>query len=247
MSPNTASGSGSSPVSERYQTLYEQFYSQQDLEWRAISATQKFKNIKDLSAGVSHQSVLEIGAGDGAITQLMCDAHFCAELEAVDISEPGVELLKARELPAYVHAQVFDGATLPYPDQRFDLVVLSHVVEHLEHPRQLLYEAARVGRAVFIEVPLEDTRALSPTYVPDHVGHINVYSPRSIRHLIQTCGLTIQREHVHPASLRAHRRSAGARGVMKYLMKRLALTYASEWAPSVFTYHASFLATPKVI
>lgn len=233
-------------VSERYQALYQQFYRQQDLEWRRLSATQKFENIRALTARIPHRSVLEIGSGDGSITQLLCDAQFCEELEAVDISESGIELLKARELPPYVSAHVFDGATVPYPDQRFDLVILSHVVEHLEHPRQLLYEAARVGRAVLIEVPLEDTRALSPQYTPDHVGHINVYSPRSIRHLIQTCGMTIQREHIHPASLRVHRHTSGSRGIIKYLTKRIALTYAPQLAPSLFTYHGAFLATPNI-
>jgi SAM-dependent methyltransferase len=176
----------------------------------------------------------------------MCDAQFCVELEALDIAESGVELIKARELPSFVSAQVFDGVTLPYEDQRFDLVILSHVVEHLEHPRQLLYEAARVGRAVFIEVPLEDTRALKPKYVPDHIGHINVYSPRSIRHLIQTCGMTIQREHVHPASLRVHRHTSGSRGIIKYLTKRVALIYAPQLAPSLFTYHGAYLAKPEI-
>lgn len=243
-SPSKPTPSGQQ-VSERYRALYQDFYSHQDLEWRSLSAAQKFENIKRLTRDVPHQTVLEIGAGDGAISALMCADRYCASLHVLDISETGIELLKARELEVVERAETFDGATLPYPDQRFELVILSHVVEHLEHPRQLLYEAARVGRAVFIEVPLEDTRGLSPVYVPDHVGHINVYSPRSIRHLIQTCGLSIQREHVHPASLTVHRHSSGRKGVIKYLTKRLALTYLPQWAPNLFTYHAAFLATPK--
>jgi hypothetical protein len=39
-------------------------------------------------------------------------------------------------------ARTYDGYRIPYGDKRFDLAVLSHVVEHLEHPRLLLYEAS---------------------------------------------------------------------------------------------------------
>ena len=44
-----------------------------------------------------------------------------------------------------VESKLFDGARVPYPDNSFDLAYMSHVVEHLEHPRQLIYEAARVA------------------------------------------------------------------------------------------------------
>lgn len=247
MPSSSKSRSGSQAVSERYHALYEEFYSHQDSQWRTLSAVQKYQNIKKLCFGIDHQKVLEIGAGDGAISELLCTDHFCVELHALDISETGIELLRARQLKGLCSAEVFDGATLPYPEQHFDLIILSHVVEHLEHPRQLLYEAARVGKAVFIEVPLEDTRGLNPKYVPDHVGHINVYTPRSIRHLIQTCGLEIREEFLHPASLKAHQHSSGARGILKYITKRIALNCSPQWAPNLFTYHASFLSVPQEV
>ena len=68
-----------------------------------------------------------------------------------------MEAIRAKNIPGLFDCKVFDGYTIPYDDNAFDLVVLSHVVEHVEHPRKLLYEAKRVARYVFIEVPLEAT------------------------------------------------------------------------------------------
>ena len=236
---------GNQGVSEQYQSLYEDFYTHQDPQWRALGADQKYDNIRKLCSHIPHQRILEVGAGDGAISERLCTRQFCTELYALDISESGINKIKQKHIPRIRQAHVFDGAHLPYPDQDFDLVILSHVVEHLEHPRQLLYEACRVGKAVFVEVPLEDTRSLSPQYIPDHVGHINVYSPRTIRHLLQTCGLEIQKEYVHVPSLKAHRHSSGLKGVIKYTAKRVALSVVPSLSTQMFTYHASFLGIPK--
>ena len=232
-------------VSEQYQTLYDDFYIHQDPKWRAIGADQKYGNIRRLCSKIPHQKILEVGAGNGAISERLCTHHFCTELHALDISKSGIDQIKRKKLPQMQQAQVFDGVQIPYQDQSFDLVILSHVVEHLEHPRQLLYEAGRVGKAVFVEVPLEDTRALNPIYVPNHVGHINVYSPRTIRHLLQTCGLEIQHEYVHVPSLKAHRHSGGLKGMIKYTTKRMALSLLPSLSTHLFTYHASFLGIPS--
>ena len=83
-------------------------------------------------------------------------------------------------------------------DARFDLAVLSHVLEHAEHPRRLLAEASRVARVLFVEVPLEDTWRLARDFTPDAVGHINFYSMASLRRLVQSCGLEVLDERVVP-------------------------------------------------
>ena len=44
---------------------------------------------------------------------------------------------------------------LPEPDDAYDLVFATHVLEHVPDPAPLTREMLRVGRAVVIEVPLE--------------------------------------------------------------------------------------------
>ena len=33
-----------------------------------------------------------------------------------------------------METKLFDGYTIPYKNKTFDLVVLGHVIEHVEHP-----------------------------------------------------------------------------------------------------------------
>jgi SAM-dependent methyltransferase len=224
-----------------YHDHYQEYYQDEDPEWRLLCAREKAQNIISLCDSIKHVRVLEIGAGDGAITQLLCQAQFSASHHALEISTSGVEALKSRALPAHVEVDLFDGVTVPFEDNHFDVVILSHVVEHLEHPRQLIGEARRLAPHLFIEVPLEDTLRLPLDYRPNAVGHINFYTPSSIRRLIQTCGFKVIKQRVAPPSLKAHHYSSGARGVLSYALKKCALKLNQRYAPALFTYHASLL------
>ena len=46
-----------------------------------------------------------------------------------------------------------DGTKLPFKDNSFQFVILSHVLEHVENPEQLLNEIMRVGKSGYVEVP----------------------------------------------------------------------------------------------
>jgi 2-polyprenyl-3-methyl-5-hydroxy-6-metoxy-1,4-benzoquinol methylase len=88
--------------------------------------------------------VLEIGACDGAVLECLRKNNFGREWHAFEISSSAVVLTNSKGFPS----QVFDGGNLPQADKSFDVVILLHVVEHLEHPRMLLQEAGRVGARV---------------------------------------------------------------------------------------------------
>ena len=88
--------------------------------------------------------------------------------------------------------QVFDGYRIPYDDNSFDLIVLSHVLEHVEHERVLIREMKRVAKYIVIEVP-KDYRYGVDKRINHFLsyGHINMYTPTSLRFLLQSEGLTI--------------------------------------------------------
>jgi ubiquinone/menaquinone biosynthesis C-methylase UbiE len=138
---------------------------------------------------------------------------------------------------------VFDGERIPYADDRFDLAIMSHVVEHVEHPRQLIKEAARVARYVFVEVPMEDNIRLPPDFMIDKVGHINFYSPKTLRRLIQTCGLSVLSQITTNASKDVHSYYGGVRGRINFGIKECLLKIAPNISPWLFTYHGSLLCT----
>jgi len=144
-----------------------------------------------------------------------------------------------------VECKLFDGYNIPYEDNRFDLAILSHVVEHTEYPRKILYEAARVAEYVFIEVPLEDHLRLKRDFVFDKVGHINSYSPKTIRRLTQTCSLEVLRQVVTNPSRSVYEYQFGEKGTIKHLIKELLLDIAPPIATSFFTYHCSLICRKK--
>jgi ubiquinone/menaquinone biosynthesis C-methylase UbiE len=229
-------------VSEQLADNYRDYYAtRSEAEWRRLGALDKVDNIVQLCAQIPHQSVLEIGAGEGAILQRLSEVGFAEQLYGIDISASGVEAIRAKRIPRLAECQVYDGYAVPYPDARFDVAVLSHVLEHVEHPRQLLYEAARVARRVFVEVPLEDTRRRSRDFIFDSVGHINFYSPRTIRWLVQSCNLRVLRQVTTNPSKATYVFQSGARGALNYHIKQAMIAVLPDLATSMFAYHAALL------
>jgi ubiquinone/menaquinone biosynthesis C-methylase UbiE len=228
-------------TSEQLLSNYQDYYADGDSEWRRLSALDKANNIITLCKDIPHQSVLEIGAGEGSILKRLSGLNFGDQLFAVEISHSGVEAIKNKKIPRLEECELFDGYQLPYEDNRFDVAILSHVVEHVEHPRLLIYEAARVARNVFIEVPLEDTMMMAENFVFNKVGHINFYSPKSIRRLVQTCNLKVVGQITTNPSKEVYQFKKGFRGFVNFLIKNIVLKLAPGMATKIFTYHSALL------
>jgi ubiquinone/menaquinone biosynthesis C-methylase UbiE len=139
--------------------------------------------------------VLEVGAGDGSILKLLSDLNFAKEYHAVEISQSGVEHIQSRKINGLESVQVFDGYHVPFADNTFDLVILSHVLEHVEHERLLLRELKRLAPYCVIEVP-RDYKTNVDNKIKHFLayGHINVYTPTSLRYLLKTEGLEIEKD-----------------------------------------------------
>lgn len=180
-------------ISDRIKKNYEEYYEYENSEWRRIGAEGKANNIVSLYRDVPRDSILEIGAEEGSILKRLSELDFGDALYALEISSSGVEVIKREGIPRLAECKIFDGYHVSYENDRFDLAILSHVIEHVEHPRQLLYEASRVDAYVFVEVPLEDTVRLPRDFIIDKVGHINFFRPKTIRRLVESCDLHVRR------------------------------------------------------
>lgn len=226
---------------------YSDYYSEGESEWRRLGAIAKAENIVRLCEHHPHGRILEIGSGDGAILKELSERGFGESLHAIDISQSGVDTVRRREIPGLRECRLFDGHNVPYGDDCFDLAILSHVLEHVEYPRRLIYEASRVSRLVFIEVPLEDNSHLEKNFVFDRVGHINFYSRRTFRRLVQTCDLEVVDQIVSNPGREGYRYRSGRIGTLKYLVKEAALRLAPRLATSVWTYHSALTCRRKEI
>jgi ubiquinone/menaquinone biosynthesis C-methylase UbiE len=98
--------------------------------------------VKQLKAGQG--KILEIGCGAGSATQFLAAACPKAEITAVDISEPYLELAKSR-IPAVKFAHGL-GENLSYDDESFDVVVSVFLFHELPKAirQKVLLESARV-------------------------------------------------------------------------------------------------------
>lgn len=179
-------------VSDNVKHAYDEFYEKHDEAWRMLGAKYKAQHIIDVCKGYTFKEVLEVGAGDGSILKYLSDHHFAPEYNAVEISDSGVELIKKRNIPGVKSVQLFDGYHLPLADNSFDLIILSHVLEHVEHERLLLRELKRVANFCVIEVP-RDYKAGVDKKIKHFLayGHINVYTPTSLRYLLFTEGFEV--------------------------------------------------------
>ena len=184
----------------RAESIYELHSDKAELtRWRELGALDKAQNILSICRPYPHTRILDVGCGDGAVLKQIANYGFGQELHGVDISSKAIALAESKKIPSVASLEVFDGYHLPHPDKHFDLAILTHVLEHVEFPRRLIYEISRVADYVFIEVPMENTMRLGSDYLADPVGHINFYDRKTIRRFLQTCELEILEVNVQRA------------------------------------------------
>ncbi|MCX2573966.1 class I SAM-dependent methyltransferase [Pedobacter sandarakinus] len=184
-------------LSEEVKTAYDNFYTNNDVAWRMLGAKYKAQNVVTVCKDLDPKKVLEVGAGDGSILHFLNEWNFAPELYALEIAQSGVDLINERKLNKLVSANTFDGYKIPFADDTFDLVILAHVLEHVEHERVLIRELKRVAKYIVIEVPKDYRFGVDKRmkHFLDY-GHINMYTPTSLRFLLQSEGLEILADKV---------------------------------------------------
>jgi SAM-dependent methyltransferase len=229
---------------------YQNYYSDGPSAWRTLCAIDKADNILSLCKGVPHGRVVEVGCGDGAILERLSNLGFADAYYALDISQSGIDAVRKRNIANLEECSVFDGYKIPFEDKSFDLAILSHVIEHVEHPRKLIYEAARIAKIVYIEVPLEDTAFLPWNYrkEDDTVGHINDFSSKTIRRLVQTCGLQVKSQIITNPSFKVHLFHARYwKALVKFIIRKSSLSLFPAVASRLLTYHGSLIASQEKV
>jgi SAM-dependent methyltransferase len=235
-------------ISQTLRRHYENSYAEDNpvmAEGRKIGAERKAENIIRLCSPFPHARILEIGAGDGSVLLSLKRRGFGQTMTALEISDSAVRKLQALNL-SELGVESFDGSRVPFGSNSFDIAILTHVVEHLENPRQLIKESARVAKYVYVEVPCEDNRGVGKDWLWNPEGHINYYTPRSIRFLVQSCGLHVHAQRTMDWALRTYIFENGpCLGVIKCAVKRTAMFLPIRHM--LFTYNASIVASDESI
>ena len=86
------------------------------------------------------ERVLDIGSGEGLLADALLRRK--ADVSLVDVVDKAM-------LP-HVAPVIYDGVTLPWSDDTFDVALLITVLHHIPQPEQTLREAKRVARRVIV-------------------------------------------------------------------------------------------------
>lgn len=147
--------------------------------------------------------VADLGAGDGAIAELLAPA--ARRIVGVDRSarmiEAGRDRLKRAQLG---HVELIQGDmhSVPLESDAFDFVLLQQSLQYAERPGEVLAEVARLlrrgGRALIVTLQKHDHDEVRAEYGHVHLG----FTPRQLTKWINAAGLDV----VHVASAGRERR-----------------------------------------
>ncbi|MCY3999685.1 MAG: class I SAM-dependent methyltransferase [Bacteroidetes bacterium] len=122
---------------------YDSFYSNhldREAEWLRRGAEQKANAISLLldQKDLKPKSILDIGCGTGAVTAELTRRKIGESFHALDYSEDAIQHVK--ETLPHVNAKAGDisDCSKLFPNSKFDLLICSHVIEHLEYPQIFL-------------------------------------------------------------------------------------------------------------
>jgi ubiquinone/menaquinone biosynthesis C-methylase UbiE len=120
-------------------------------------------------------TVLDFGCGDMALDALMVDTMHTVHSTGIDVIDSKPVLKKHMKFIPY------DGVTIPFKDNAFDIVYAYHVFHHCSDPVRALSECKRVtkDRILIVESVLRTTLETPGFMLSDFVANIrrNVHIP----------------------------------------------------------------------
>ncbi len=139
--------------------------------------------------------LLDAGCGEGRHCAGALDRG--ARVIGLDIDRAALAAAQAtlRERPGRSDLLRGDALALPFPDARFDRVICSEVMEHVDDYNGALRELARITRPagrLAVTVPTELSEKLylhlSDEYFESPGGHIRIFSPKKLARAMRRAG-----------------------------------------------------------
>ena len=164
------------------------------------------RDLDELFGRSAPESVLDVGCGEGVLTEQWASRLGTRPVVGVDLDDPKLAAeWAARERPNLEFRAVAPGA-LPFEASSFDLAAAIEVLEHVPDPERTVAEMARVARRhLLVSVPREPLwRMLNVArgaYVRDlgnTPGHVNHWSRRSFVQLLARHGEVVQTRSPFP-------------------------------------------------
>jgi 2-polyprenyl-3-methyl-5-hydroxy-6-metoxy-1,4-benzoquinol methylase len=163
--------------------------------------------LERLFARAAPESVLDIGCGEGVLTEQWAAQLGERRVVGLDLEDPKLTgEWAARSRPNLSFRTTAGDGRLEFDDGEFDLVAAIEALEHIPNPDAIVAEMARVaGRYLLVSVPREPLwRMLNVArgaYLRDlgnTPGHINHWSKRSFVELLSRHGVVLEARSPFP-------------------------------------------------
>ncbi|MGE3292566.1 MAG: class I SAM-dependent methyltransferase [Geminicoccaceae bacterium] len=229
--------------------LYSKSYDNRMREWRRIGSVEKAENIVKLFAKCNIRtpvaSALEVGCGTGDVLAQLSQRNMAMQYTGIEISDERINGTAVCAKSQCIDLRSYDGQIIPFPDNSFEFVYATHVLEHVTNQRGFLHELRRVSSGlIYVEVPCELTFRTSQALLQKtlNIGHINSYTSESFALTLATAGLRIINICIFDRSFAAYRfTSSWPAAVLKLMIRRSLLRISHSLAPKLLTYHCGAL------
>lgn len=150
--------------------------------------------------------VLDYGCGNGVLTYWLWSNGFGKEFMGVDVSQTGVNNAQksfAREGLNFATIDALNGLA----PHSFDVVVSSHVLEHIDQPEIALASIAEKAEWLVLEVPLEKcvwpeliARLKGKSRKENPLGHVNFWDKATFNQFLKKSGLLVIRDYQYASA-----------------------------------------------
>ena len=148
--------------------------------------------------------VLDLGCGGGRLTRMA--ARLGGEIVAVDLSPANIERARAYGIPPNVEYICGDARDVLLR-RHFDVVLLVHVLEHIENADAFLQLLRTQASKTIIEVPNFEADALNSVRVAmgapfyTDADHMREYTPAILRGQLERNGWRVVEQEIRGASI----------------------------------------------
>jgi 2-polyprenyl-3-methyl-5-hydroxy-6-metoxy-1,4-benzoquinol methylase len=164
------------------------------------------RSVGELFTQAAPESVLDIGCGEGVLTEQWARALGTGRIVGVDLADPKLQAEWATRSRPNLQFTAMRVESLSFADDEFDLVAATEVLEHVDDPELAVAEMARVARRwLLVSVPHEPLwRMLNVArgaYVSDlgnTPGHLNHWSRAGFERLLSAHGQVVETRSPFP-------------------------------------------------
>ena len=158
------------------------------------------RTLDELFAQAAPSSVLDVGCGEGVLTEQWADRIAPGRIVGIDLEDPKLAAEWAGRRRPNLTFQTMEVERLEFGDNEFELVAATEVLEHVADAEQALAEMARVAaRHLLVSVPHEPLwRALNMArgaylrQLGNTPGHLNHWTRRSFVSLLGRYGEVVE-------------------------------------------------------